>query len=292
MKFSVIIPTYNDWNRLEKCIEKLIEAKEEYDVSCEIIVVDNAAIHNPPEKFKNMNGIRLVHEETPGSYAARNKGAVIATGYYLAFTDSDCIPGKFWLLNADKVFQEKECDLIGGRIDLFRDEKTGNWAYIYESHTAFSQSKNVPKGHCVTANLLIKRTVFEKLGGFNSEIKSGGDWEFSGRAVSSGYKLCYADDVMVFHPARKTLRAIFKKQKRFAAWSYLNVQRDYGHSGLRILLSNAYHGFGSVFSRGNIPDTMYEKIVVFTISAGIYVYKTFLQICIISGLTDPGKIRE
>jgi len=292
LKFSVIIPTYNDWIRLEKCLEKLIGAKEEYDLPCEIIVVDNASVHNPPDKFKSMKDIKFVHEETPGSYAARNKGADIANGYYLAFTDSDCIPDKFWLLNAEKVFLEKECDLVGGRIDLFRDAKTGDWAYIYECHTAFSQSKNVPKGHCVTANLIIKRTVFEKLGGFNSEIKSGGDWEFSGRAASSGYKLCYADDIIVFHPARKTLGAIFKKQKRFAAWSYLNVQRDYGHSGLRILLSNAYHGFGSVFSRGNIPDTMYEKIVVFTISAGIYVYKTFIQICIFSEITDPVKIRE
>lgn len=292
MKFSVIIPTYNDWIRLEKCLKKLIEAKEEFDLSCEIIVVDNAATHSPPDKFKSMKEIRFAHEETPGSYAARNKGADIANGYYLAFTDSDCIPDKFWLLNAEKVFLEKECDLVGGRIDLFRDEKTGEWAYIYESHTAFSQSKNVPKGHCVTANLLIKRTVFETLEGFNSEMKSGGDWEFSGRAVSSGYNLCYADNVMVFHPARKTLRAIFKKQKRFAAWGYLNVQRDYGHSGLRILLSNAYHGIGSIFARGKSANTLYEKIVILTISTGIYVYKTFIQIFIFLGLTDPNKIRE
>lgn len=258
----------------------------------EIIVVDNAEKHNPPERIRSINGISLIHEQKPGSYAARNAGASVAKGRYLAFTDSDCLPDRTWLESAEMLFEQEQCDLIGGRIDLFRVENSSDWAYIYERYTAFPQSRNVPKGHSVTANLLMRRDVFEQLEGFNHEIKSGGDWEFSRRAVEAGFRLIYGDEVRVKHPARETVAAIFKKQKRFSAWGYLNVKRDYGHSGLRIMLSNAYHGVSAIFRRSRVPESGYEKMVVFTISAGLYFYKTFLQAFILLRIFDPEKIRE
>jgi len=291
MIFSVIIPTYNDWERLEKCVITLLDCTMKSD-DYEIIIVDNANIHNPPEKITEIQRIRLIHEKKPGSYAARNAGARVATGRYLAFTDSDCLPDKRWLENARLLFEEQQCDLIGGRIDLFRVENSSDWAYIYEKYTAFPQSRNVPKGHSVTANLLIRREAFEQLEGFNSGIKSGGDWEFSRRAVEAGFRLVYGDNVIVKHPARDTVSAIFKKQKRFSAWGFLNVKRDFGHSGVRILLSNTYHGISAVFRRSSIPENRYDKMVVFTISAGLYFYKTLLQVFILLKIFDPEKIRE
>lgn len=291
MKFSVVIPTYNDWDRLERCIGCLLDSGLQAG-DYEIIVVDNVDKHHPPEQIRRIGEIRLVHERKPGSYAARNAGARVARGRYLAFTDSDCLPDREWLMKAEDLFEQQQCDLIGGRVDLFRVENSSSWAFIYEKYSAFNQSKNVPKGHSVTANLLVRREVFERLGGFNSAIKSGGDWEFSGRAVEGGYKLVYGDKVRVSHPARATVAAIFKKQKRLSAWGYLNVQREYGHNGLRIVLSSAWHGISSVFRRSRVPESRYEKMVVFTISAGLYIYRTFILIFILLKVIDPEKIRE
>jgi GT2 family glycosyltransferase len=292
MTFSVIIPTYYDWERLEKCVRKLIESDKNDGLEYEIIVVDNAREHKPPDSVKKLGKIKWVHEMTPGSYAARNSGARVATGRYLAFTDSDCLPGDDWLLNAEKTFKETCCNLIGGRIDLFRVKNSSRWAYTYEKYTAFPQSKNVPKGHSVTANLIVKRNVFEDLGGFNSGIKSGGDWEFTKRAVKSGYTLVYADEVRVQHPARTSISAIFKKQRRFAAWGYLNVQREYGHSGLRIMLSYCYRGIGSVLRISRTPQQLNEKGIVFLISSSLYVYRLVLYMMMILNLMDPDQIRE
>jgi glycosyltransferase involved in cell wall biosynthesis len=292
MTFSVIIPTYNDWERLEKCVRSLIESSLNHGLEYEIIVVDNAESHHPPERVKKLDKIKWVHETTPGSYAARNSGAREAAGRYLAFTDSDCVPEEDWLINAGRVFKETGCDLIGGRIDLFRVENSSYFAYVYEKHTAFSQSKNVPKGHSVTANLIVKRNVFESLGGFNSGMKSGGDWEFTKRAVDSGYSLAYADDVRVQHPARASIGAIFKKQRRFAAWGYLNVKREYGHSGLRIMLSHFYRGIGSVLRISRKPYHLNEKGIVFLISTSLYFYRLALYMLIILKMMNPEQIRE
>lgn len=291
MTFSVIIPTYKDWERLEKCIGRLLHApKNNFDF--EIIVVNNEENHSPPVSIKKPARVRIIHEPEPGSYAARNSGARLASGRYLAFTDADCLPDDNWLQHAVTHFRETECDLLGGRIDIFMEEGGNAWAYIYEKNTAFSQKKNVAKGHAVTANLIVKREVFEQLGGFDSTLKSGGDWDFSRRAVKSGFQLHYADDVIVKHPARVSVRAILIKQKRFAAWGYIKAKKKFGYSGLRILAGNLFYGIGRIFNSAQKPKNLNEKIVVFSISAVIYFYKSFYQFLFILKIINPEKIRD
>lgn len=291
MLFSVIIPTYKDWDRLKLCLDNLIDVQEgsfEY----EIIVVDNAEHHAPPDFIKSLDQISLVHEPSPGSYNARNKGAGIASGKYLAFTDSDCIPDKNWLVDAKDCFDTENCDLIGGRIDIFKQDGGSDWAYIYEKNTAFSQSENVPKGKAVTANFFVKNRVFNQVGGFDSSLKSGGDWDFSKRSVDEGFRLVYADNVVVKHPARKSIIAIFKKQKRFAAWGFIKAKRKFGYSGLRILAGNLYYGAKRIFrSAAGVSQTK-EKMIVCSIALGIYLYKSLFQVLFVINLVKPDKIRE
>ena len=291
MLFSVIIPTYKDWDRLKLCLDHLINVQKgsfEY----EIIVVDNAEHHAPPDFIKSLKEITLVHEPAPGSYSARNTGARIASGKYLAFTDSDCIPDKNWLVNAKACFDTGNCDLIGGRIDIFKEDKGGQWAYIYEKNTAFPQSQNVPEGKAVTANLFTKNIVFKQVGGFDSSLKSGGDWDFSKRSVDNGFRLEYAENVVVNHPARKSIKAILNKQKRFAAWGLIKAKRKFGYSGLRILAGNLYYGATRIFRSAAGISPVKEKMIVFLIASVIYVYKSIYQVLFVINLIKPEKIRN
>jgi GT2 family glycosyltransferase len=291
MEISVIIPTYNDWDRLEKCLKQLhpsVQGSVEY----EIIVVDNAPNHSPPGWLADLPHVRLLHEPSPGSYTARNHGAAIAAGKFLAFTDADCIPDSNWLSNASRFFSEQKCDMIGGEVTIFHEEHGDRWPYIYEKHAAFRQSKNVSKNQSVTANFFVSRVVFEHLNGFYNEIKSGGDFEFSSRAVNNGYRLAYAENVIVLHPARTTLGSLFKKQKRFAAWGYLNARKLHDHSGLRIVLSSLIHGLPGIFRRSRRPKAMNEKLIVFLISTGLYAYNLSLQFLIVLHVLDPHLIRD
>jgi glycosyltransferase involved in cell wall biosynthesis len=258
----------------------------------EIIVVDNAAVHDPPEEIMQMMNVTLVHEPEPGSYTARNKGANLAKGRYLAFTDSDCIPNTDWIKQGKLIFEQTSADLIGGRIDLFRVNGGREWAYIYEKYLAFNQLENVTKGHSVTANLMVTREAFETMGGFDASIKSGGDFEFCERTVAKGYQLVYSHSMAVNHPARENVRSLFKKRKRLAAWGFLNVMKQYGHSGVRIFSSTVYHGFRAIFKRSSKPDEIYHRFVVFWIASGLYLYTILLQLMYVLQLADPEKIRE
>lgn len=85
---SVIIPTYRDVERLQKCISAL--KRQEKFTNFEVIIVNNDStdlkIAVPDNRF------RVIAEKKSGSYAARNAGIKAAKGKVFSFTDSDCIP--------------------------------------------------------------------------------------------------------------------------------------------------------------------------------------------------------
>src|SRR5699024_4124205 len=290
MKFSVIIPTYNDWERLTKCLNALQQqtiSRDQY----EVIVVDNGERGEIPSGITLPDWVRLIHEPKPGSYIARNTRAYKARGEFLAFTDSDCIPDINWLASAEKCFNRSSCELVGGRVQIFQDDEQNIYGYLYERVSAFPQHKNVPEGKGVTANLFVKRTVFEETGGFSSTIKSGGDWEFTQRCVSKGHEMGYFEEVSVLHPAR-TLPAIFEKQKRVTCGGALNAKEKFGHSYLRMLGSHLIHGRKS--HRENISGELSkgERAVVYSIDMLKYTYRALLYSGMFLRLIDPTKIRE
>ena len=289
MKFSVIIPTYHDWERLQKCL-KALHGQSFPKGDYEVIVVNNSESAEIPEHIELPNEIQVLHESRPGSYVARNKGVSVAKGDLLAFTDSDCIPDEHWLANAAIYFKQFNCDLLGGRVDIFKGPESGKYGYIYERNTAFPQHKHVPNGRGVTANLFVKKDVFTSVGGFNDEIKSGGDWEFTIKCTENGYSMIYGDDVLVLHPARN-VSTILKKQLRLTCGGVLNVKEKYGHGYLRMLGSHIIHGLRKRREYIQKPDIR-EKIVVFFIDLLNYIYRAAIHSGIALRLIKPERVRE
>lgn len=289
MKFSVIIPTYNDWARLGQCLSALEEQtidKDEY----EVIVVNNGENDTIPVDFYLPGNAQIIHEPKPGSYIARNKGAEIARGDILAFTDSDCIPDPDWLLHAERAYRKQETDLVGGKVQIFRPEGGNKYAYIYGYYTAFPQHRDVPLGKGVTANLFIKRSIFKNAGRFNSSIKSGEDWGFTLRCTQMGYRMIYSDDVLVLHPAR-SVSAIFKKVYRLSCGGALNVKREYGHNQLRILGSHLKNGINYKREYPVEPGRS-ERAIIFSIDLLRYFYRAIIYGGFFLRLMDPNKVKE
>lgn len=288
MKFSVIIPIYQDWDRLKRCVSALMQQTFDHD-QYEVVIVNNDREGKVPDNFLLPDRAKLIHQPDPGSYAARNKGVRIASGEILAFTDSDCIPDKNWLANAKELFEQSKCDLIGGKIEIFNEDVKNKYGYLYDRVTAFPQYKNVPEGKGVTANLFVKRPVFEAAGGFNSIIKSGGDWEFTQRCTGLGYQMIYSENILVLHPARDLL-AIFKKQFRLTCGGAIKVKKSYGHSYLRIWGSHILHGLK--FKREYLQKTNgRERAVIFFIDLTKYLYRSIIYGGLLFHIIDPEKIR-
>lgn len=290
MRFSVIVPTYDDWNGLAKCLAGLENQTIESE-QYQVIVVDNSESGIVPDDFNLPAGMQLIHEPEPGSYIARNRGAGLATGEILAFTDSDCIPDKDWLAKAENCFSQKNCELIGGAVQIFQSAKENKYGYLYESIAAFPQHKNVPVGKGVTANLFVKSSVFEAVSGFSTTVVAGGDWEFTRRCTKEGFKMIYCKSALVLHPAR-TLAGIFKKQQRMVCGGALSIKQKYGHSYLRMLASYLIHKPNFTSENNTRVLRRSEKALVFSIDMMKYFYGTVLLSGMLLGLIDPRKVRE
>jgi len=213
---SVIVPAYHDWERLKICIDALLNQTYPQE-NFEVIIVNNDPADTPPDLSLPEN-FRIISEEKPGSYAARNAGIKKAKGEILAFTDADCIPEPGWIKEGIKVFNsDKRVSRVGGKVDLFFKNKRLTIAEIYEKAFAFRQQRHVEKsGTAVTANMFSKRKVFESVGMFDENKYSGEDIEWGIRAQKRGFKIKYSAMAIVKHPARHTLKQLFSKSRRIA----------------------------------------------------------------------------
>ncbi len=210
---SVIIPTFNDAQRLKLCLSALIQ--QTYPIkNYEVIVVDNASTQDIKTSVKLFPQVRLAYEEKVGSYAARNKGITIAKGNILAFTDSDCIPSPDWIEKGiQKLLSTENCGIVAGKINFFFKESGHPNAFeLYDSLEFLQQETYVKEQKWgATANLFTFQHVFEDVGLFNADLKSGGDLEWGKRVTNKGFEIVYAADSCIAHPARHSFKEIRKK---------------------------------------------------------------------------------
>lgn len=232
LRASVLIPTYEDWDRLQICLaalEKQSLAREEY----EIIVINNERVQQAA--YEKRSGIIYIHHPEGGSYAARNAGIAVAKSEVLAFTDADCIPREDWLENGLRLLADDRCDLVGGEIEMFRI----NTSIVsdYDFMFGLRQQPAVERyGYSVTANLFARKVLFDQIGLFDARRRSGGDGEWTRKAVSRGYKLVYGPEVVVRHPARHNLDALFKKNRRIVSGTYVTLRKRYAKKSILLWL--------------------------------------------------------
>ena len=219
---SIIIPVYNDRDRLALCLAALKHQtypKNQY----EVIVIDNGSDQPLDDLANQYPQVRLASESKPGSYAARNRGLQMARGQLLGFTDSDCIPVPDWIANGVARFLATEnCGLVAGKIQLFfQQQDRPTVVELFDSRNFLQQHRYIAEDHYgATANLFTSRAVFDAVGLFNAQLKSGGDREWGKRVYAAGYQQAYADDVCIAHPARHSWPEIAKKISRVIEGRY------------------------------------------------------------------------
>jgi glycosyltransferase involved in cell wall biosynthesis len=230
---SVIVPVYNGELMIEKNIQSLLDQdypKDKY----EIIIIDNGSSDMTRELIKKYPVTLLQENEIQTSYAARNQGIIHAQGTIIAFTDADCSTKPDWISQGVRCFAETDADMVGGKISFtFSDTPTA--AELLDSLiNLHNESSTTEKGGAKTANVFVKKELFEQLGMFQSDQKSGEDIGWTGRASHAGFNMVYASQSIVEHPARnfselleKHVRvgigsvAVWKSQGRSWMWIFL-----------------------------------------------------------------------
>lgn len=92
MKLSFIIPLYNCWEWVGKCLDEIFKVRLSED-SFEVIVIDDGSRDDGAvivERYKEKHGnIVLIRQQNSGASAARNRGLEVAQGEWIWFVDAD-----------------------------------------------------------------------------------------------------------------------------------------------------------------------------------------------------------
>ncbi len=214
---SVVIPHYEDFENLDHCLTAL--ASQTHDGPIEILVADNGSSSGEKRLVDIIDGrAQFVVIRERGAGPTRNAGVVASRGNILAFIDSDCIPSPHWL--AEGIAALNSYDVVGGKIEVSTaDRDQMSPVEAFEMVFAFDNKLYVEKkGFSVTANLFTFRPVFQCVGGFRNGVPEDVDW--CRRAAKAGYRIGYAANALVTHPARRNWQELTRKWRRLALESY------------------------------------------------------------------------
>jgi glycosyltransferase involved in cell wall biosynthesis len=223
---SVIIPHLNQPDGLEACLRSF-EAQSLDRSLFEIIVVDNGSAVAPHEVVARYPSARLILEPQPGPGPARNTGARLATGDVFAFIDADCRAHPDWLRTIQQTMLSLPPGMIlGGDVRIWRADLTRFTAIeAYEGVFGFRNELYVTKhGYSITANLAVRRADLEKIGPF-AGIQFAEDMLWGQLALNAGCQFRYVPEMIVFHPARRSLGQLYAKWDR-QIQHYLNIAQD------------------------------------------------------------------
>ncbi|MBT9150332.1 MAG: putative mycofactocin biosynthesis glycosyltransferase MftF [candidate division WS2 bacterium] len=216
MEVSIIIPTKNNGDILEKClisIENLDHPKEDY----EVIVVDGHSTDNTVEIAKRY-GCKIVYEDIGKIGGARNIGVKVAKGEYIAFTDSDCVVDKNWLKSLIEQFNDEKIASVGGPNITPEDDtefaKCAGEVLTFLSNPGPRYGFNVDKVmaiyHNPTCNSAYRKSIFQEVGMFNPTLITCDDEELDYRIKEKGYKILFTPHANVLHYRRPTWKKFAK----------------------------------------------------------------------------------
>jgi glycosyltransferase involved in cell wall biosynthesis len=214
---SVIVPVRNgaaDIAALLACLERQTLPRSEF----EIVIGDDGSTDGSTDGIETPDGhIRVATGPPTNSYAARNRAVAASTAPVLAFCDADCLPEPEWLERGLAALAKT--DMAAGRIRFVVPENRTAWTLV-DMDGSKDHEHQVRVGIAETANLFLRRELFERVGGFEGEIPEYGDYDFVVRCVAAGAELSFAGDTVVWHPARTSgrtlLRALWKYNRGYA----------------------------------------------------------------------------
>jgi glycosyltransferase involved in cell wall biosynthesis len=205
MKFSVIIPAFNRPAKLKQCLDSFATLNYPRD-QFEVIVVDDGSptplsAHIEPAAFPFQ--LTLTRQPNTGPGLARNLGASLAKGHWLAFTDDDCQADPNWLNELEKTFLTHGNVLLGGKVTNGLKHNLCAEANQLLSNTAVDwlATSSSPLSFTPTNNLACLKQHFLDLGGFslNLPIAASEDRDFCMRMTAHGHPLRFAPTAIIRH---------------------------------------------------------------------------------------------
>lgn len=211
---AVVIPTFNGAHLLSTCLAALLAHPPQH---CEwkVVVVDDASQDGTAECFDSYDQrVTVVARERNGGFAvACNEGARAAGGVdHLVFLNNDTVPIPGWLdALVEAAEKHPEAAAFGSRL-LYSDGTVqhagvaiGQDRWPHHLYTGFpgehpAAVRSKPVVAVTAASLLVRRTAFERLEGFDTAFLNGyEDIDLCLRLGEQGQEVRYCPASVLYH---------------------------------------------------------------------------------------------
>ncbi|MCL5100741.1 MAG: glycosyltransferase [Candidatus Marsarchaeota archaeon] len=209
-KISVIIPTLNEEKYIKYPITGL---KKQSFHDFETIFVDGHSVDKTVAIASKY--ARVVTQKKGGVGEARNYGAKFARGDILVFIDGDTKPSRNLLTEYISIFNDTSIVAATGPIlPLENTSKRVRAGYKFTSEIFVRLTLLIGKPSIVGSNLAVRKSAFNKIGGFNADLTTYEDWDLSIRLGKLG-KICYNKNAIVYSSIRRVAKWGMSKYATF-----------------------------------------------------------------------------
>lgn len=195
MSISVIIPTYNRANTIERCLDSVLNQTHTAD---EIFVIDDGSTDGTAKLLKNKySNINYLYKENSGVSAARNLGIKESKSEWLAFLDSDDewmpqkLEAQLHSIQANPNYRLFHSDEI-----WVRNGKRVNPKYKHQKYGGDIFKYCLPLCCISPSVVMIHRSLFDEIGLFDEKLPACEDYDLWLR-ICSKHEVFYIDEPLI-----------------------------------------------------------------------------------------------
>jgi glycosyltransferase involved in cell wall biosynthesis len=253
---TIVIPTYNSGGTLAVALQSIINQSIK---DIEILLIDGLSTDNTLEIVENLKlehvGINVVSEKDKGIYDAMNKGVLLAKGEWLYFMGSD-----------DSLYEPTTIEQFLNNPELKNNEIVYGDVYSTRFNGRydglFSYSKLTNQNIC-HQSIFFRKSIFTKIGKFNTKYKSHADWDHNIRwFFSTNVSKIYTDLIIANYAdggySSMNNDEVFKRDK-----NGLLLSKGYGKLSLTELIDCCNSLINFAKQDGNYFKLIYTKTLRF-----------------------------
>ncbi len=246
MQLSIICPTYNEINYIEKvCLSLVVND----GIEKEILFADGGSTDDTREKINELAAkyanVHLVDNPNKSATHGFNTAFKHAKGKCIAFVGAHAEYGADYFKNAIKYLDANECDAVGGPLtQKGRGAQGEAIANVMSSkfgvgNTEFRTMKEKMYVDSV-AFAVYKREVFEKAGLMDTSLRVNQDDEFHYRINKLGFRILMVPEMQATYYVRSSLKSLFKQYFNYGLFKPLVFKKVGGNIRLRHIIPSMF----------------------------------------------------
>lgn len=231
---SVIVPCYNSERVIRQCLDAILNQRT--SIRYEVVVVDSSADRTPQIVAGEFPSVRLIHlDHRTYAGAARNIGVRATRAPFCLMIDSDCIASPDLIERMMARHREGEYAAVGGSLANGTRRSLSGWtAYLLEFKEFMPTAPMRLANTVPTANVMYRREVFERLGGFDEDMRESEDVLFNRKLQQAGERILFDPAIEVTHLNRTGWKRVLTYQIDLG-WSSAESRRRGGMEGNELL---------------------------------------------------------